>query len=286
MKKIFYFLIICLSVSCKPQEDDKIALPAPPTASFTYKAGKDANHIILTNTTDGAFLFQWDLGNGSKATDAVSEAYFPYKGEYEVTLVAFNKGGNGTAKQKVTIAQDDANACFGNVALLSNCTERTWRLKQGASAMVVGTPGLTQVYWANADAELGVRPCHFNDEFKFTSKGDFIYDNKGDFWADADGNGKLIPVDGGIPLGCNAGTAWKNNYAVWGSGKHKYSVNGDQLTLTGDGAWMGLYKIGTLAEIATPQKSVTFKIIELTNTKLVIAAIYPSLEWRFTYEAK
>jgi hypothetical protein len=288
MKKILFYISLCLSMtytSCKPQEDDKITLPSPPTASFTYKAGKDANHVIFTNTTDGAFLSQWDLGNGTKSELATFEGYFPYKGEFEVSLTAFNKGGHGSTKQKITISQDDPNACSGAVALLSNCSTRTWKLKPEVGAMTVGTPGLTTVYWASPIAEVTGRPCHFNDEFKFTSKGEFEYDNKGDFWGDADGNGNIIPAGGGPKVGCNDATAWKAPYNVWGSGKHKFSVAGDQLTLVGDGAWMGLYKVGSNGEVNTPQKSVTFKIIELTDKKLVIAAVYSALEWRFTYIA-
>ncbi len=283
MKKTAYLLFL-VALSCTPQEDDKIALPAPPTATFTVSAGKDANHVVLTNTTLGAFLTQWDLGNGVKSELPNVEAYYPYKGEYEATLVAFNSGGFGEAKQKVTITQDDPNACSGAVALLSNCSTRTWKLKPEAGAMTVGTPGLTTVYWASPLSEVAGRPCHFNDEFKFSSKGEFEYDNKGDFWGDADGNGNLIPSGGGPKVGCNDASAWKAPYNVWGSGKHKYSVAGDQLTLVGDGAWMGLYKVGTNGEISTPQKSVTFKIIELTDKKLVIAAVYSALEWRFVYE--
>lgn len=287
MKKIhIIYAILAIFVSCTPQEDEKITLPNPPTASFTYKAGKDANHIILTNTTPDAFLFQWNLGNGTKSEQATFEGYFPYKGEYEVSLVAFNKGGYGTTKQKITISQDDPNACSGAIALLSNCSKRTWKLKPDVGAMTVGTPGLTTVYWASPISEVAGRPCHFNDEFIFDSKGGFEYDNKGDFWGDADGNGNLIPAGGGPKVGCNDASAWKAPYNVWGSGKHKYSVTGDQLTLDGEGAWMGLYKVGTNGEINTPQKSVVFKIIELTDKKLVIAAVYSALEWRFTYEAK
>ncbi len=287
MKKInIIYVLLMFFIACKPQEDEKITLPNPPTASFTYTAGKDANHIILTNTTPDAFLFQWDLGNGTKSEKATFEGYFPYKGEYEVSLVAFNKGGYGSTKQKITISQDDPNACSGAVALLSNCGTRTWRLKPEIGAMTVGTPGLATVYWASPISEVTGRPCHFNDEFTFTSKGGFEYDNKGDFWGDADGNGVIIPVGAGAKVGCNDASAWKAPYNVWGSGKHKYSVAGDQLTLVGEGAWMGLYKVGTNGEINTPQKSVTFKIIELTDKKLVIAAVYSALEWRFTYEAK
>jgi PKD repeat protein len=288
MKKIFYLLSICFAIiytSCKPQVDDKVTLPTPPTASFSISPGKDANHVILTNTTAGAFLSQWDLGNGAKSELQSVEAYYPYKGNFEVTLVAFNSGGFGEAKKTVNITQDDANACSGAVALLSNCSTRTWKLKPEIGCMTVGTPGLTTVYWASPLSEITGRPCHFNDEFKFTSKGEFEYDNKGDFWGDADGNGNIIPAGGGPKVGCNDASAWKAPYTVWGSGKHKYSVVGDQLTLVGEGAWMGLYKVGTNAEVSTPQKSVTFKIIELTDKKLVIAAVYAALEWRFTYVA-
>lgn len=283
MKKIFYFISI-LFFACTPQEDEKPELPAAPTASFSYKAGKDANHIVLTNTTPGAFLYQWDLGNGTKSNEASFEAYFPNKGDYEVTLTAFNKGGHGSATQKITIIQDDPNACFGNLKLLSDCGTKTWKLKPAAGALTVGTPGLTQVYWANSDADVAARVCAFNDEYKFTSKGVFEYDNKGDFWGDADGNGNPIPSS--VKVGCNAATAWKAPYDVWGSGTHKFSVTNDQLTLVGKGAWIGLYKVGTSSEVTEPQSSVSYKIIKLTQTELVIAAVYQNLEWRFALESK
>ncbi|MFZ4542898.1 MAG: PKD domain-containing protein [Saprospiraceae bacterium] len=289
MKKYFlltFVAIASLFTACKPEVDDKIELPAPPTPSFSVAPGKDANHLLLSNSTAGAFMFQWDLGNGTKSDQASVEAYYPFKGEFEVTLVAFNKGGYGTTKQKVTINQDDPNSCSGIVALLSDCKEKVWKLKPAAGSMTVGTPGLTTVYWANSDKDVLERACHFNDEFKFTSKGVFEYDNKGDFWGDADGNGNIIPAGSGIPLGCNPSSAWKAPYTVWGSGKHKYNATADKLILTGEGAWMGLYKIGTSAEVGTPQQSVEFKIIEVSKTKLVIAAVYAALEWRFTYEAK
>ena len=288
MKKIFFYLSLCFTVSflsCNSKEDDNVELPAPPTVTFTTSPGKDANHIVLTSTTSGAFLFQWDAGNGTKSDKQTVEVYYPYQGEYTVKLIAFNSGGFGEATQTVKISQDDPNACSDTVEKLSNCSTKTWKLKPEEGAMTVGTPGLSTIYWASPLAEVTGRPCHFNDEFKFTSKGEFIYDNKGDFWGDADGNGNIIPAGGGAKVGCNDASAWIAPYTVWGSGKHKFTVVGDQLTLVGKGAWMGLYKVGTSAEISVPQESVSFKIIELTSKKLVIAAIYPALEWRFTYES-
>jgi PKD repeat protein len=284
--KVGMGLFVLFLLSCEPQQDEKIELPTAPTATFAYKAGKDANHIILKNTTAGAFLTQWDLGNGTKSTEAEFEAYFPYKGEFEVTLTAFNKGGHGTATQKISIAQDDPNACFGAIALLSDCSEKTWKLKPAAGSLTVGTPGLTQVYWAISDADVATRACAYNDEYKFTSKGVFQYDNKGDFWGDADGNNNPIPAGIGVKVGCNAASALKAPFDVWGSGTHKFSATNDQLTLSGKGAWMGLYKVGTNAEVTEPQSSVTYKIIKLTKTELVIAAVYASLEWRFTLVAQ
>ena len=289
MKKYTLIYLIAANIalfSCKPEQIEKSELPDVPAASFTITAGKDANHLILTNTTPGAFMFQWELGNGAKSTQPSFEAYFPLKGTFVVTLNAFSKGGISTARQTVTIQEDDTNACSGNIALLSDCSSKIWKLKPSSGSLTVGTPGLTTVYWANTDADVSARSCAFNDEFKFTSKGVFEYDNKGDFWADTDGAGNIIPSGSGITAGCNPSAAWKAPFDVWSSGKHSYAVSGDKLTLNGEGAWMGLYKVGTSSEVSSPQKSVEFKIIEISKTKLVIAAIYPSLEWRFTYESK
>lgn len=288
MKRYFLAVLAYTAIfsGCTPEQDEKITLPEVPEASFSITPGKDANHVLLKNTTPGAFMSQWELGNGTKSTAANLEAYYPLKGTFEVTLYAFNKGGYSTTRKTVTIAQDDANACSGNIALLSDCSQKVWKLKPSAGSLTVGTPGLTTVYWANSDADVSARSCAFNDEFKFTSKGVFEYDNKGDFWADTDGSGSVIPAGSGISPGCNPSSAWKAPFDVWGSGKHTFSVNGDKLTLNGEGAWMGLYKVGTNAEVGSPQKSVEFKIIELSKTKLVIAAVYSSLEWRFTYESK
>ena len=72
-------------------------------------------------------------------------------------------------------------------------------------------------------------------------------------------------------------------YKDWGSGVHAFSVNAQSLTLTGLGAWMGLYKVGTTAEVDTPQESVALSILSLTENKMVIFADYGSGVWRFTF---
>ncbi len=151
-----------------------------------------------------------------------------------------------------------------------------------AGALNVG-PSLDETWWANSDTDVADRTCHFNDEYTFTSDGDFIFDAKGDLWADSDGNGDIFPADLGLSVGCHPEADFPANYAVWGSGNHSYTVTSSTITVAGLGAWMGLYKVGTAAEVGTPQESVTLNISELTDDRMVLFADYGGVVWKFTF---
>ena len=55
--------------------------------------------------------------------------------------------------------------------------------------------------------------------------------------------------------------------------------------MTGTGAHLGLYKAGTPpdAAVATPQPSVTYDIVSITPTRLVLRLDYGWGAWRFTF---
>jgi PKD repeat protein len=289
MKKIvnLFVLISLFLLGCTPQQDDAIDLPAPPTVAFEVQTTANPNKVKLINKTPDAFLFKWDLGNGSKGDSSVVEAFFPFKGTYKVTLQAFNKGGFGTATKDIVIAQDDPSACSGNLQLLTNCGSKVWKLAPQEGTLKVGPDAaFATVWWQNNAADVVARSCHFNDEYTFTSTGGFEYDNKGDFWADTDGNGNVTPADLGVSPGCQPASAWPTKYKGWSSGSHRFTVNANELTVVGTGAWIGLYKVGTGAEVTTPQASVTYKIKELTANKLVLLANFGPGFWQFTLVPK
>ena len=110
MKPQIRFIIYMLPVSlllfvmgCSPDPDGDLGTKA--TASFTISpvAGK-VNTFLLTSTSQNAFGYQWNKGNGSFVKgNLVDTAYFPLKGNYRVQLRAFGRGGYDTASQAVTI---------------------------------------------------------------------------------------------------------------------------------------------------------------------------------------
>jgi hypothetical protein len=52
------------------------------------------NTYILENTTPGAFIFNWELGNGTKKEGAKVSAFYQKKGDYVVVLTVANAGGH------------------------------------------------------------------------------------------------------------------------------------------------------------------------------------------------
>jgi PKD repeat protein len=291
MKKLkiyaLFAAVTALFGGCTPQIDDKIDLPAAPTASFTVQAGSNANRVKLVNTTPDAFLFKWDLGNGATKDSNVVDAYYPFKGTYKVVLTAFNKGGFGTATKDVVIAQDDPTACTGNLQLLSACSRKTWKLAPQAGALLVGPDAnFTTVWWQNGANDVAGRACQFNDEYTFTSGGVFEYDNKGDFWADADNNGNVTPPGMAPSVGCHPATVIPNPFKAWSTNSHRFSITATELSVIGTGAFIGLYKVAVGQEVTAPQPSVTYKIKELTANKLVLLINFGPGFWQFTLVPK
>ncbi len=288
MKKIS-FIITALAIlslwACTPQEDVKIELPAPPTADFEMVTTSSPNKIKFVSKSTGAFQYRWDLGNNVTVDTVETVGYYPFKGTYKVTLFAFGKGGMKSISKEVVIAKDDVAPCAGKLQLLTGCSTKTWKLAPEANSLHVG-PTLDQTWWGISAADVTKRPCQYNDEYTFKSDGSFILDNKGDFWADTDGNGNITPADMGLTPGCQPAASIPAKYSSWGSGNHKFTLIGTELTVIGKGAHIALYKLGTGAEVTTPQESVKFTVTELTETKMVLSVNFGPGFWRFTLVPK
>lgn len=289
MKNLLYIIVALLLVgmySCKPSVPDKTDLGPLPNPTFSVSQGDTPNEFILSNTTSGAFMTHWNIeNNGSKEGEVVTVT-IPFMGDYDVTMTTFSSGGSASTTQTVTVTEDDPDACSGNLEIISGCGAKTWVLAYEAGALNVG-PTIDESWWGNSEADLGARACHFNDTYTFTSTQVFEFNNQGDFWADTDGGGNLFPADLGVPVGCNPSEDLAASpYAVWDSGIHAFNITENTLTVIGEGAWIGLYKIGTTAEVGTPQQEVTFNISSLTEDRMVLFTDYGGLVWRITLTAQ
>ncbi len=284
---IFVSVLLAFS-SCKPSQEDAIELSAVPTnVDFTIeeKAG-ETNTYILTNNTTGTFLYNWDLGNGTSVSGETVEAYYPSKGDYEITLRAFNNGGFGTASKMVQVLEDDVAPCpsGGLMEFLSDCNELGWTLAPEAGAYWVGPDDAT-TWWSNPADDVNVRFCAFDDEWIFKSDGVMVYDTKGDLWAE-DYMGHNFE--------CVTDDQLTGDPAVWGPGTHTFLVSDDpipQLTVVGLGAFMGLPKATNDGELTTPTATqITYDVIEMgtdANGKFMTLEVNfgPGL-WRFKYVAQ
>lgn len=166
-------LALLFVTGCQPDKEGELGTPATASFTITPVAGK-VNTYALQSTSQNAFGFQWDKGNGSfvkgKATDT---AYFPLKGTFKVQLRAFGRGGYDTASQSVTITVDD----ILNNPTFQLLTAKSWKLNpaDGANAIVVGTEANPAQYFGGG----ALADCQKDDVYTFTTGLKLNYNSNG-----------------------------------------------------------------------------------------------------------
>lgn len=287
--KLFLFLILFspfIFLSC---EYDTRGLGPEPVASFTVTpvAGQ-VNKYLLTSTSQNSFRNDWDKADGSgyKTGKQIDSVYFPDKGTYTVKLLVFGHSGMDSTSQVVNVANDDPAAITPFKLLTGNST-RKWKLAPEAGALWIG-PDAATTWWQNGLADVTGRSCLFNDEYTFIKAGSVMeFDSKGDFYVDEEGGN---PHPAGMPaVGCYSNGTIPAQFRAWAnSGTFTFEVIGNnKLKVNGNGAHLGLYKAGTPpdAALAAPASSVTYDIVSITATRLVLKLDYGWGAWKFIYVA-
>ncbi|HEV7782554.1 MAG TPA: hypothetical protein VGO58_14870 [Chitinophagaceae bacterium] len=256
-----------LFAGCKYDVTD---LQPKPVASFTVTPVPGvSNKYVLTSNSQNGFRHDWDKGSGAYAQGkAIDTVYFPYQGAYTVRLFLYGQSGIDSAKQVITVAANDPAACAGTqLGFITSCTSKKWKLDPDAAAYKVGPGPNDGSWWSNNTGDVVSRSCEFNDEyvFAFSAARTFSYDNKGDFYGDG-------------YLGDNSNTCQpSSNYtaaqAGWGSGSFTYNFTSNagiaslgQLTVTGNGAHIGLQKVRNGGEVTSgPASSITYDVLAMTH---------------------
>lgn len=271
-------------------EYDMRDLGPKPTASFTVTPiSGQTNKYLLTSTSTNAFRYDWDKADtkGYVAGKQVDTVYFADKGTYNVKLFAYGQSGVDSAVQTITVSADDP-AALTPLKLLTGNSTRTWKVAPEAGALWIGPSDGSQTWWANSAADVTARSCMFNDEYKFSKTGSaFNFESKGDFYVDEEGG---APWPAGMPAtGCYANSAIPAQYQAWANnGNFTFEVNGNKLKVIGTGAHLGLYKAATppTAAADAPQSSVTYDIVSITATRMVLKLDYGWGAWKFTFVAQ
>lgn len=106
MKLLYYLAGAFLLASCSP-ESEKMDLGPVAAANFTATPlATNPNKIVITSTTPGGFIWKWQYGTSGTSSKEKDTVSFSKKGNYNIQLTVFSKGGSATAAQAITIAND------------------------------------------------------------------------------------------------------------------------------------------------------------------------------------
>ncbi|MBW6490159.1 MAG: PKD domain-containing protein [Lentimicrobium sp.] len=273
--------IVSLS-SCKKDDPDP---PKNPIASFQF-ALSTTNYleVTFTNYSQNATSYEWNFGDGQTSTVESPVHTFAAPGTFTVVLTAKNSA-NVSATYSATIEIKDPNEAL---ALLAGETSKTWKLFREGSSLGVGPDAANARSWFALE-NTGARPCVYYHEFTFTREMSFIFDDKGSFWGETavfSGTANNEVCFDAIPA--NMVNKDGVNVSAWLSGTHAfdYEPTTNTITLTGNGAWMGLPQLGTNAESIVPEAFKSFKaVIEKKEgyDLMTISFTYDGVYWDATY---
>lgn len=186
--KYLWLLLLMITFGCTQEVFELGTPPSASDASFTFApSAQGANYLTFTNNNAKAFMKVWDFGNGSSAKENTPTAYFPFSGEYTVTLTVYTNGGSVTSTQVVKVANNDPKICSNEKLLLltGGCAAangKTWVIdKDRAGHFGVGPAAETSPIWYSAQPNEKAGGGMYDDEFTFfLNKSQFIQKTNGD----------------------------------------------------------------------------------------------------------
>lgn len=270
-----FFLGIAI-VSCKKDKLEVIS-------GFSYTVdATDFKKVIFTNAAQNYTSVSWDFGDGSAASTEINPVHiYANTGAYTVKLTATGDGGTDVSSQVVTITDPDAE-----LTKLVGSVSKSWKLLRVVNAnrwpLEVGPIAKDQVWWGlgRGNDDIANRPCTMNDEWVFSRDKHMQYKSNGDFWAEG---GVFEPANiCAASTPANMTGPGGTDLSAFGDGTHTFVLtNGTKPTLevVGLGAFIGLQKIGTDAEVKVPQTSVKLDVIKLSDGAVDTLILESDYKW-------
>lgn len=176
-------------LACQKEEFELGEKPSQADADFTFQATSQGENYIEFTNSSSAFLKKWDFGNGTSAEGEKVTAYFPFAGDYDVTLTVYSAGGSASFSETITIANTDPEIC--NVEVLGFLTGgcgmpegKTWVIDaERAGHFGVGPPNTNfpDYYQAGANEKTG--GGMYDDEYTFKlNESVFVMETNGDIY--------------------------------------------------------------------------------------------------------
>jgi hypothetical protein len=257
-------------------------------ATYAY----DATANTLTVTGDGAHVGLAKVVNG--AEDGVSGGSVTYEVSdltaTSMTLdISYNDDGaywrfllvtadSVAAPSAPVDGCTDSNANNFDASATSNdgsCTYDTsssidgdWRLAPEAGALAIGPSQGSSQYWSNSAGDVNTRYCLFDDVYSFAN-GSFTHTMGADTWLED-------WQDGVDAEGCGAPIAPHD-----GSATATYTYADGTLTVTGNGAHIGLAKARNGGEDGVSGGSVAYTVSQADETSMTLDIDVGGNWWRF-----
>jgi PKD repeat protein len=188
MKKMRYIqnllglaLLALVMFACAPQIDDTVDIGQAPTEDqldFTVTKGATDFKFVLKNTSAITGIASWDLGNGSKSTEASPTVTYALPGEYTVTMTLVTRGGIAKKSKKVVQTKTDY-AIFTDPKFIflsggvNVAAGKTWVLDSLATGHIgvgpAGTVGLE--WWAAGPLAKQAVKVMYDDQINFKITG-------------------------------------------------------------------------------------------------------------------
>ncbi|SNT34707.1 PKD domain-containing protein [Ekhidna lutea] len=271
-RAVMAFALLIVFTSCS--DDDGGSTIEDPIASFQFAvSSENFLEVSFTNFSQNATAYAWDFGDqAGVSTDAEPTYTYSAAGTYTVTLVAANEAGaTSTFSEEVSIT--DPNSAL---ALLAGTDSKTWKLFREGTSMSLGPNADDPAAWWPGLTNDGSRPCLYRQTFTFTRDGSYIFDDMGEFWAEFGVFNNVEGCDSNVraescfeATAANMVNACGDDVSAWLSGTHSYSYEptANTITLSGEGAWMGIPKLGNDgAGNIVPVSEVTFKATIIQET--------------------
>jgi len=282
MKLILSFAMIAmLGMFTACEKDEETA--ADPFADFEYEISEENPlEVSFTNKSTNSETYLWEFGDGETSTEENPVHEYAEGGTYDVTLTSTNADD---------VSTDVTKSISLGSNLLAGSDSKTWKLYREETSMGVGpNPDEARIWWNLSND--GSRPCVYKHEFTFHFDGTFEFNDNGVFWgeeavfADTDVIGTCFEPNNDNMVNSNG-----DDVSAWMSGTHEYEYDAEdgEVTLLGEGAWMGMPQLGTSGESIVPEDSRTFNIVSMEEHEgydlMTISYYYEEdgLYWDFTY---
>ncbi len=277
-------MIPLVFTACEEKEDPV----EDPIASFQYAISETNDlEVTFTNYSQNATTYTWNFGDGETSTEENPIHEYAEYGNYTVTLTATNSADVPSTFEETFVLKDP------NVALklLTGETSKTWKLFREGTSMSLGPDASNPAGWWAGLQNDGARPCLYNQTFTFGLDGSFVFDDGGEFWGEA---GVWVAENDLFETCFPAEPANMVNkdgadVSAWLSGTYtfEYEPATGVLTLNGNGAWIGIPKLGPAGESIVPLQSTscTIEITEETGYDLMTVAFDygDGGYWQITY---